>query len=209
MASRSHVVLFVFQWSLAFFGIVGNLWVILAISRYNAIKKTSNKILFINLAIADLGVLVIRNAFYFLSISTHDEWHPSEIACKLFLPLSYMFMPASVLTLAVIWYSRCKAIVNIRQLNEICIRSAWLSVTAIWLFVILFYPAIEVPMRRVSPTSHKCELNVSESVSNILYAIEDSYFLIAFIAIIVWFVRMRHVLIGFSKVLNNDIIVKR
>ena len=182
---------------------------IVAILRYNAIKKKTNKILFINLAIADMGVLIIRNPFYFLLIFSHNRWHFGEFACKIVLPLSLMFMPASVLTLVVIWYSRCSAIVNVRQLNEISLRTVRYIVIAIWTFVIVFYPIIEIPVRNVNTTAQTCDMIVSQPVGYALYALEDLYFVAAFLVIIVMFVRMRKSLLNFSEVYNNDIIVKR
>ena len=206
---NSHTALFILQWLFAFIGILGNCWVILAILRYRAIKRTSNKILFINLAVADMGVLVIRNPFYFLLIFSHNRWLFGEFACKILLPFSLMFMPASVLTLVAIWYSRCNAIVNIKQLNEISVRTAWLTVVAIWAFVAVFYPIIEIPLRNLNTTAESCELGISKPVSRTLYALEDLYFVAAFLVIIIMFVRMRRSLLSFSKVYSDDIIVKR
>ena len=209
MITISHLVLFVLQWLFVVIGILGNSWVIVAIIRYNAIKRTANKILFINLAIADMGVLIIRNPFYFLMTFSHNRWLFGEFACKILLPISLMFMPASVLTLVVIWYSRCSAIVNIRQLNEIPPRIVWYIVIAIWTFVMIFYPIIEIPIRNVNTTAQTCDMNVSQPVAYTLYAFEDLYFVAAFLVIIVMFIRMRKSLLSFSDVYNNDIIVKR
>lgn len=209
MITTGHIVLFVLQWLFVVVGILGNSWVIVAILRYNAIKRTSNKILFINLAIADMGVLIIRNPFYFLMIFSHNRWLFGEFACKILLPISLMFMPASVLTLVVIWYSRCSAIVNIRQLNEIPLRTVWYIVIGIWIFVIIFYPIVEIPVRNVNTTAQTCDMNVSQPVAYTLYAVEDLYFVAAFLVIIVMFIRMRKSLLSFSEVYNNDIIVKR
>lgn len=209
MIVTSHLILFILHWLFVVVGILGNSWVIVAILRYNAIKRTSNKILFINLSVADMGVLIIRSPFYFLLIFSHNRWLFGEFACKILLPFSLMFMPASFLTLVVIWYSRCSAIVNIRQLTEISARTAWYTVIAIWTFVAIFYPIIEIPVRNVNTTAQTCALDVSRTVSYTLYALEDLYFVAAFLVIIVMFIRMRRSLLGFSKVYNNNDIVKR
>ena len=209
MITTSHLILFIVQWLFVFIGIVRNFWVIVAILRYNAIKRTSNKILFINLAVADMGVLTIRNSFYFLMIYSHNRWLFGEFACKILYPISMMFMPASVLTLVVIWYSRCSAIVNIRQFNEISVQTAWYIIIAIWTFVAIFYPIIEIPVRSVNTTAQSCDLNISQSATDTLYALEDIYFAAAFLVIIVMFIRMRRSLLSFSKVYNNEDVVKR
>ena len=120
-----------------------------------------------------------------------------------------MFMPASVLTLVMIWYSRCSAIVNIRQFNEISVQTAWYIVIAIWTFVAIFYPIIEIPVRSVNTTAQSCDLNISQSATDTLYALEDIYFAAAFLVIIVMFIRMRRSLLSFSKVYNNEDVVKR
>ena len=207
--STSHLILYILQWLFVVIGILGNSWVIMAILYYNAIKRTSNKILFINLAVADMGVLIIRNPFYFLMIFSHNRWLFGEFACKILLPFSLMFLPASFLTLVVIWYSRCNAIVNIRQLNEISQRAACYTVIAIWTFVVVFYPVIEIPARNMNTTALTCDLNVSKSLLYALYGLEDFYFFVAFLVIIIMFFRMRKSLLSFSKVYNTDILVKR
>jgi hypothetical protein len=209
MIVRTHLVLFILQWFFALVGIVGNCWVIVAILRYNAVKRISNKILLVNLAVADMGVLIFRNPFYFLLIFSHNRWLFGEFACKILLPFSLMFMPASVLTLVVVWYSRCSAIVNIRHLNEISVQTAWYTVIGIWTFVAVFYPIVEIPLRTVNTTAKSCELDISKSVGQILYAFEDLYFVAAFLVIIVMFIRMRRSLLSFSKVYNSEVIVKR
>lgn len=205
----SHIYLFILQLLFTVVGIIGNSWVIVAILRYNAIKRTSNKILFINLAIADMGVLIIRNPFYFLLIYSHNRWLFGEFACRILLPFSLMFMPASVLTVVAIWYSRCSAIVKVRQLNEISNRTAWYTVVAIWTFVAAFYPIIEIPVRKVNTTAQSCDLDVSAPVSYSLYALEDLYFVAAFFVIVAMFIRMRRSLLSFSEVYNNNLIVKK
>ena len=99
-----HNILCGVQWLFAAVGIIGNIWVIVTIVRHNAIKRYTNKILFINLAIADMGVLLVRNPFFFLSYYFKNRWLFGELTCKILMPLSLIFMPASVLTLVAISY---------------------------------------------------------------------------------------------------------
>ena len=118
-------------------------------------------------------------------------------------------MPASLLTLVVIWYSRCSAIVNIRHFKEISVQTAWYAVIGIWTFVTVYYPIVEIPLRTLNATAQSCHLDVSQSIGEVLYAFEDLYFVAAFLVIIVMFIRMRKSLLNFSKVYNNEAIVKR
>lgn len=198
-----HTILFGVQWLFSALGIIGNIWVIVVIVRHNAIKKTSNKILFINLAVADMGVLLVRNPFFFLSYYFNNRWIFGDFTCKTLMPFSLIFMPASVLTLVAISYSRCRAVVNVRQLKELSARTAWYIVVFIWAFVLMFYPIIEIPVRRVNETAEHCYMDIPLSVSYILYGFEDFYFVLSFLVIIVMFIRMRRSLLDFSKVYSD------
>ena len=198
-----HNILFGVQWLFAAVGIIGNIWVIVAIVRHNAIKRYTNKILFINLAIADMGVLLVRNPFFFLSYYFNNRWLFGELTCKILMPLSLIFMPASVLTLVAISYSRCRAVVNVRQLKDLSTREIWYIVVFIWAFVLAFYPIIEIPVRKVNETAETCYMDISLSVSYILYGFEDFYFAISFVVIIVMFIRMRRSLLDFPKVYSD------
>ena len=199
------IILFVLQWSLAAVGIVGNIWVITAIIQYNAIKRTANKIMFINLAVADIGVLVVRNPFFFLTHYYNNRWFFGQFTCKFLLPISLTFMPASFLTLVAISYSRYRAIVYVKQLKELSVPMTKGIITCIWIFVIVFYPVIEIPVRQVNETSSMCDMEISVPIIRTLYAVEDLYFILAFLSIVVMFVRIRRALLKFPKAYNHDV----
>ena len=73
----------------------------------------------------------------------------------------------------------------------------------IWAFVLAFYPIIEIPVRKVNETAETCYMDISLSVSYILYGFEDFYFAISFVVIIVMFIRMRRSLLDFPKVYSD------
>lgn len=202
----SYTALFVLQWAIAAVGVIGNIWVIIAIVRYNAIKKTANKILFINLAIADTGVLVVRNPFFFLHHYFNHQWRIGKFTCKFVMPISLVFMPASLLTLVAISYSRCRTIADVMLLRELSIRKTWYIVGLIWAFVIILYPVIEIPVRRVNETAKTCYMDIPKTFSYVLYGFEDFYFVLSLVTITVMFKRMRRSLLSFSRVYNVEVV---
>ncbi|VVC25189.1 G protein-coupled receptor, rhodopsin-like,GPCR, rhodopsin-like, 7TM [Cinara cedri] len=103
-------ILFIMAYTIVFVvGIVGNLLVIVAVSSERPLRRMPTNIYLVNLAFADLLVIVLCYPFTLIATLT-VEWHLGEWICKLIPYLQGMSVNASINTLMVISVERWKSI---------------------------------------------------------------------------------------------------
>lgn len=90
---------------IAFFGVLGNICVVIAISRCPFMHSVTN--MFIrNLAIADIGVLVLSFPFAVVKEQTLYHWPLGKAMCRVVYPLSEIFIGVSVWSMVIIAVDR-------------------------------------------------------------------------------------------------------
>lgn len=90
---------------IALFGMLGNIGVVIAISRCSFMHSVTN--MFIrNLAIADIGVLMLSFPFAVVREQTYFHWPLGEVMCQVIYPLSEIFIGVSVWSMVVIAVDR-------------------------------------------------------------------------------------------------------
>ena len=122
------IFLLIVGFTLSFVGVVGNLIIIFfLLIKKKGMKNKVNRILFTNLAVADLCVLLFFHTYQALSWTTLVQ--RSNITCRVFQPITYAFVTVSVMSLVFISFHRHRVIT--REMDQ------ELSQTKVF-FIILF-----------------------------------------------------------------------
>lgn len=133
--SQTDIFKLTFEVLIAFFGVVGNVIVILVVSRLGKRKQPGDFYLQ-NLAIADLGTLLL--AFPAIVIKEQDapNWPLGEFACHYIYPVPEMFFGASVWFIAVISVERYRKVVAAKpqtsRKHKVLLRRAKVFATCVW-----------------------------------------------------------------------------
>jgi hypothetical protein len=90
---------------LALFGVLGNIAVIIAIVRCPFMRTVTN-VFICNLAVADLGVLLVSFPFAVVKEQTLLHWPLGKALCQVAYPLSEVFIGVSVWSIAFISVDR-------------------------------------------------------------------------------------------------------
>ena len=113
--------------TLSFVGVVGNLIIISFLIKKKGMRNKVNRILFTNLAVADLSVLLFFHTYQALYWAALIQ--ESNITCRVVQPVSYAFVTVSVMSLVFISFHRHRVIT--REMDQ------ELSQTKVF-FIILF-----------------------------------------------------------------------
>lgn len=197
------VPLYVIEWLIVFVGVVGNILVIILIALYDGVKKAINKILFINLAVADLGFLLIRHSFDFLERYYVRTSTLGVFLCEVLEPISMAFFPASLLIIITISYYRYHGIVKLGR-SELSVTKASFIVGIIWTATLSFYPVRRIPFTKWRrKTNTVCEHVVPKLMDISVRLTECAIFVIFVVITFIFFLRMRHALMKSSKFNSN------
>ncbi|KAK3747339.1 hypothetical protein QZH41_017982 [Actinostola sp. cb2023] len=128
---------------IAVFGVLGNIGVVIAISRCPFMNTITN-IFIRNLAIADLGVLVFSFPFAVVKEQTLLHWPLGRQICQVVYPLSEIFIGVSVWSMVVIAVDRYQGIVKDSHLKSL--KIAFLICCLPWLisFLVISLPLLIV-----------------------------------------------------------------
>lgn len=128
-----------FQVLLALIGVVGNVIVCLVITFQPQMHTVVNYFIR-NLAIADLGILLMPFPFAVIKEQDPYHWPLGEHVCRYVFPLSDIFFGASVWSIALIAVDRYKAIVRgaLPKRGSAVFKSARWMVAGVWMLSFLF-----------------------------------------------------------------------
>lgn len=129
--------------SLAFIGVVGNVIVCFVITSQPQMHTVINYFIR-NLAIADLGILLLAFPLAVIKEQNPFYWHLGECTCRYILPLSDIFFGVSVWSITLIAVDRYRAIVRgtLPKRGLAVFKSARWMVACVWMlsFLIISLP---------------------------------------------------------------------
>ena len=132
--------IFILTGLLALLGIVGNVFVCVIIVRGKKMYTIANLFL-MNLAIADLGVLMISYPLSLLNILL-PSWPLGEAVCKIIMSVSDAFYGVSLGCMTTISIHRYRMILHAME-EQLTFRQSKLIIVCIWLISLL---TISVPL---------------------------------------------------------------
>lgn len=144
---------------IALFGIFGNILVAVVIKGLGK-KKSTTDIFLLNLAIADLGILLLTFPLVAIREKAPTNWPLGEFACLYLYPIPDIFYGTSVWCIVVIAVVRYRQIViprkAIRNTNKTSLKYAKIVAACIWATSFLFFclPIYFVVSFRVLPTGN-------------------------------------------------------
>lgn len=130
---------------LAFVGVVGNVLVCVVISSQTHMRTIINYYIR-NLAVADIGVLLLAFPLAVIKEQVPNQWPLGEIFCLYVVPLGDIFLGVSVWSITLIAFDRYRAIVRGARLpkrgSTAVFKSARLMVACLWLlsFLVISLP---------------------------------------------------------------------
>ena len=101
-----EVLLYVVQCILVVFGIFGNFLVILSVCCNSRIKRSTSNLFILNLAVADIGVLILSHSFILGLEINNFAWPFGKVSCEYIYPFSDSFFGVSIWTILAISYYR-------------------------------------------------------------------------------------------------------
>ena len=179
--------------TLSFVGVVGNLIIIsFLLIKKKGMKNKVNRILFTNLAVADLCVLLFFHTYQALSWTTLVQ--RSNFTCRVVQPITYSFVTVSEMSLVLISFHRHRVIT--REMDqELSQTKAFFIILFIWFGSFVASIPIEVLFHRYQNDISLCILSVNQIISNVYYAfIILAYYVFPLTAILVLFVKMKIIL---------------
>ena len=128
---------------ISLFGVVGNILVVIVISHLGKKKRPGDYYLQ-NLAIADLGTLIMTSPLLIIRLEMPLNWPFGEIACLYFYPVAEIFYGSSVWCIAVIAIERYRKMssIEIYGRNRTPIQIAKRIAAVVWVisFLTLCFP---------------------------------------------------------------------
>ena len=188
-------------------GIVGNLMV--CIIMFSNRKRSAVNYYILNLAIADLGILLICYPFTVIKSNDPSGWPLGKFICQTLYPLSDIFYGASIASIVAIALDRYKAIVHSMRRKKTLQAVKWVLLF-IWLsaFVLIVFPLyfvmtfIEIKSERYTDCTPLWPTNISFQI----YVTSLSVFWYALpLCIILWAYRKIAEKINISRELHKDI----
>ncbi|XP_068724260.1 neuropeptide Y receptor type 2-like [Montipora capricornis] len=150
-----------FQVFLAFVGVAGNIIVCFVISSQVHMRTITNYFIR-NLAVADIGVLLLAFPSAVINEQAPDHWPLGRFTCLYVLPLCDVFPGVSVWSITLIAFDRYRAIVRgaLPKRGSTVFKSARWIVACVWL---LSFLVISLPLYLVMEfTDHKPAYDVVE-----------------------------------------------
>ena len=127
---------------IALFGVVGNILVITVITKMGK-KKQAGDLYLLNLAIADLGTLVLTFPSMVVREKLPWKWPFGEFICLYVHPVPEIFYGASVCCIAVVAIDRYRKIVTSKTLSRInsavTLRTAKIVAASLWMASFLVF----------------------------------------------------------------------
>ena len=129
---------------LGVFGVSGNLLVCVAIATRKRLKTVGNMFLF-NLALADLGVLLVCLPLVIIRRDFPYSWPFGEVACKILFPFTDIFYGVSIGSIVAISFHRYRMIVHCME-TQLTANKAKVLIAIIW---VLSYVFLVLPVNLV------------------------------------------------------------
>ena len=189
------LVLVVLDWIIVFIGVVGNLLLLIALTKYKTIQNPITRLLFINLTVSDIGVLVVRHSFQVIQIYTDGKWIFGELMCKLVPPVSRTFLSVSILTLVAISHHRYCCIVGVLKYHP-SMRRTIILLTSTWASVLALYVGLDIPFRELDQKTQRCKDTISPMKYVAFVISEKAFYVLCFVCIFHMFRRIQKVLWG-------------
>ena len=132
-----------FEALIVMLGVIGNISVVIVISRLG-MKKQPVDYYVQNLAIADLGILLIAFPLVIIRIEMPSNWPFGEFACLYFYPTVEIFYGASVWYIVVIAFERYQRMISMKILgqnsrNKTTFQRAKAIATGVWAISFLIF----------------------------------------------------------------------
>ena len=161
---------------IALCGVFGNILVCLVITRCFRIK-TPTHFYILNLAVADLGILLVNFPFAVLREQSPTYWPLGEGVCLYFYPLSEVFYGVSIWSIAAIAIERYRTIASvasasIRQLSlyrESARKTVYRTLASIWVVSFLVVSLPTFFLITYSETLSVCNVKTAS------FALEQAY----------------------------------
>lgn len=132
----AKIVFYVLQCFFVVFGLVGNVLVILSVRCNIHMKKSISNFFITNLAIADIGVLLVGHTFILGLEIREFHWPFGEFACQVLYPLSDAFYGVSIWSIVAISFHRYRGIVHTMH-AQLSKKKARVMLIATWLFSVI------------------------------------------------------------------------
>ena len=143
---------------IAMFGVVGNVLVVTVISRLGK-KKSTTDVCLLNLAIADLGILLLSFPLIAIRENAPLNWPLGKFVCLYLYPVPDIFQGASVWYIAVIAVVRYWKVAILRKpvINSSSLRRTKIVTVCVWLvsFLMFSFPLYFVVEYLEFPTEDK------------------------------------------------------
>lgn len=159
---------------IAFFGVTGNILVLLVMTRYSSMNYTMTTYI-IDLAIADLGILTINFPFGVVKEQVRSHWVLGEFLCLTLYPLCEVFYGVSIWSITAVAIERYRSIVGTASLvHKTSKRQVITIVISIWLasFFVICFPIF----LSVKYLSKQCMTNFSHESLLLLYFVTEVIF---------------------------------
>lgn len=134
------IVVLSLQLLVALVGIIGNIIVCVITSKKRNLKIAGNHFI-LNLALADLGILVIYYPLHVVSIELSFSWPFGKVACQIFRPFFDIFFGAGICCITAIGFYRYRMLVYCTK-PRMNVQAAKRILFVIWLlpFIIIVMP---------------------------------------------------------------------
>ncbi|XP_029970415.1 teleost multiple tissue opsin 3a [Salarias fasciatus] len=113
-------------------GVLSNLLTLLIFAKFRSLWTPINLIL-LNISLSDILVCVFGTPFSFAA-SLHGRWLIGEYGCKWYGFANSLFGIVSLVSLSILSYERCTAVLRASQVDSSDFRKAWLCVGGSWLY---------------------------------------------------------------------------
>ena len=127
---------------IALFGVIGNVFVVAVVSRLGK-KKHSSDFYLQNLAVADLGILLLSRPLLAVREKEPLNWPFGEFACRFLYPIPEIFYGGSVWFIAVIAIERYRNVVTIKPTSKkqikMALKRAKIVATCVWITSFLIF----------------------------------------------------------------------
>ena len=108
----AKMIFYVVQCVLVVLGLVGNVLVVLSVRTNSQLKKSISNLFIMNLAIADIAILLVSHTFILGLEIGEFHWPFGEFSCRALFPLSDAFFGVSIWSIVAISFHRYRGIVH-------------------------------------------------------------------------------------------------
>lgn len=181
------MIFYVLQCVLVGFGLIGNVLVVLSVRTNSQLKKSISNLFIMNLAIADIAILVVSHTFILGLEIREFAWPFGEFACRALYPLSDSFFGVSIWSIVAISFHRYRGIVHTMGTQLSAKRSRVILVVTWLASVLLITLPLWVYMHLDGPTE-TCLTNWPNRASFMFYNVSlNIFFYFLPLALILYF----------------------